>query len=243
MSRLRIFAGPNGSGKSTLYQQISATVNAGVFINADHIEYQLSKTGLIDIADYGITPHAQEWKNFKHTSHAKSLINKAKSKGLKIDIELKENFLVDVKKESHSYESSLAAMFIRYCLLHRNRTFSFETVMSHHSKIKEIIKANEAGYRSYMYFVCTADPLVNISRIRNRVTKGGHNVDDKKAIDRYHKSLSLLIDAVKNCYRAYLFDNSGNEMKLIAETFQNEIKILDNKVPNWLEQYLLKYYE
>lgn len=243
MSRVRIFAGPNGSGKSTLYQQIAHEFNTGIFLNADLIEQQLSQTGLFDLSAIGISATSNDWDVFKKTPSAKSLINKAKKEDWKIDLELKENFLVDVAKESHSYESSLAAAFLREQLMIKNKTFSYETVMSHHLKLDEMKMANTKGYRTYLYFVCTDDPLVNISRIKNRVTKGGHDVDEKKAVGRYYRSLELLIDAIKLCYRSYLFDNSGSEMKLIAETFQTNLKIINENIPIWINNYVLNHYK
>ena len=56
-------------------------------------------------------------------------------------------------------------------------SFSFETVMSHPSKIKELKKAKEKGYRIYLYFVCTDDAEINVNRVANRIEKGGHPVD------------------------------------------------------------------
>ena len=65
---------------------------------------------------------------------------------------------------------------------HRNRclmngiSLSFETVMSHPSKIEFMIRANDAGYDVTLYFICTSDPEINIRRVENRVSLGGHSV-------------------------------------------------------------------
>jgi predicted ABC-type ATPase len=45
--------------------------------------------------------------------------------------------------------------------------------MSHTSKLNEIEAMVAKGYRSYLYFVCTDSPVVNVSRVNNRVEKGG----------------------------------------------------------------------
>lgn len=52
--RLRIFAGPNGSGKSTLFESFSKRYNAGIFLNADVIEKELSTNGFIDLNELGL---------------------------------------------------------------------------------------------------------------------------------------------------------------------------------------------
>ena len=75
---------------------------------------------------------------FQKTKEAISLIEKATSNGHSIDIEINDNFIVDKAKDTHSYEASLTAAFIRWLLYENNKSFSFETVMSHPSTIKEI---------------------------------------------------------------------------------------------------------
>lgn len=243
MSRLRIFAGPNGSGKSTLYKQVSSRFNTGAFINADLIEQELSKSGLIDLSSYGIKVNESDFEEFKQGHVAQSLIQKAQKENLTIDISVKENFFVDRSKQSHSYESALAAMFIRTILKKQKKTFSFETVMSHPSKVDELSNAAENGYKVYLYFVCTDDPLVNVQRVENRVEKGGHPVNDDKISSRYYKALENLMGAIKVSYRAYLFDNSGSSMTLIAEIYSNKLIVHSSKIPNWVENYVLKYFK
>jgi predicted ABC-type ATPase len=82
--------------------------------------------------------------------------------------------------------------------------------MSHHSKVDLLAQAQAAGYRTYLYFVATDDPVINISRVKSRVKLGGHNVPEDKIAERYHRSLELLMDAIRHTNRAYVFDNSGN---------------------------------
>ena len=57
-------------------------------------------------------------------------------------------------------------------------TFSFETVMSHHSKVSFLKEVKQAGFKTYLYFICTQDPEINQKRVLNRVSKGGHSVDE-----------------------------------------------------------------
>jgi predicted ABC-type ATPase len=64
------------------------------------------------------------------------------------------------------------------------QSFSFETVMSHPSKIEILVRAKEAGYIVLLYFVGTDDPQTNIERVALRVAQGGHVVPDDKVRDR-----------------------------------------------------------
>jgi replicative DNA helicase len=88
------------------------------------------------------------------------------------------------------------------------RSFSFETVMSHPSKIEILVRAKEAGYTVLLYFVGTDDPQTNIERVALRVAQGGHAVPDDKVRDRWLRTMTLLQQAIRSSDRSYIFDNS-----------------------------------
>jgi predicted ABC-type ATPase len=243
--RVRIFAGPNGSGKSSLFRGFQQEIKekTGFFVNADEIELKLNQSSLIDLQLLGLSATQLTLDAFIKTSDSQSLIAKAKGEGHTIDLQIKENCLIDNSKGAHRYEGSFVASFIRHLLVEQNKSFSFETVMSHPSKVGEIIEMKEKGYAPYLYFVCIDKPEVNISRIINRVVLGEHDVPKEKVIERYSRSLELLHQVLPLCYRAYLFDNSGKEYELIAELYQGVLEIKTNQLPQWFIQYVLPYYE
>lgn len=81
--------------------------------------------------------------------------------------------------------------------------------------------------------MCIEDPLINISRIENRVEKGGHPVPEEKVIKRYISTLSNLLPALRVVDKAYIFDNSTQAMRLFAQVKNGAIEIVDDKVPRW----------
>lgn len=89
--------------------------------------------------------------------------------------------------------------------------------MSHQSHQGFVDQANQAGFESYLYYICTSDPLINQERVKQRVIAGGHDVPEEKIISRYRNSLSLLYCMSKKCKRVYFFDNSGKEHIHFAE--------------------------
>jgi predicted ABC-type ATPase len=128
--------------------------------------------------------------------------------------------------------------------LKSRRSFTFETVMSHRSKVEVLAKARQAGYRTYLYFVATEDPDINISRVRNRVKLGGHPVPEDRIKDRFHRSLDLLMDAIRLTNRAYIFDNSSYDVECrhawIAEiTDGRDIELKSEQIPVWFERSVL----
>lgn len=181
-------------------------------------------------------------ENFKSLDSSKSLFRKAETEGHKIDILVKQNFIVEASKETHSYEGAFVASFIRDLLIKQNKSFSFETVMSHSSKINEINTIVKKGYDAYLYFVCIDSPEVNISRVNNRVDKGGHNVPEDKILDRYYRTLDMVHLVLPLCYRAYLFDNSGKTQELIAEVYKGAMILKTDNPPQWFIKYVLPYY-
>lgn len=240
--KIRIFAGPNGSGKSTLFHEFSKNYNTGFFINADILEKRLAESGLIDLKEIGLDATQDDLDAFMNLDSSQTLFNKAADEGHVIDVFVKENFIVDASKETHSYEGAFIASFIRHLLISQNKSFSFETVMSHTSKIDEIKQVVSLGYHAYLYFVCIDSPEVNVSRVNNRVEKGGHEVAEDKIIDRYYRTLENLHLALPHCYRAYLFDNSGKDQLLIAEVYKGSMELKTDKLPNWFIKFVLPYY-
>ncbi|HEY6838051.1 MAG TPA: zeta toxin family protein, partial [Geobacteraceae bacterium] len=141
--------------------------------------------------------------------------------------------------EVNSYLASVAVDFLRQKLLDAGITFTFETVMSHPGKVDFLRLAQEKGYRTYLYYVATEDPDINISRVESRVAQGGHNVSRDKIVERYYRSLDLLADAVQYANRAYIFDNSSAERVWVAEITDNAVlQLRTDAMPSWFVSFL-----
>lgn len=242
--RVRIFAGPNGSGKSTLFEAFQSEYKekTGYFVNADLIEKKLLDSSLLDLKILGLVATQADLENFKKLPNSQTLIVKAKTDEHEIDVHIKENCIVDNSIGSHSYEGSFIASFIRHLLVEQHKSFSFESVMSHPSKVDEIKEMVALGYKPYLYFVCIDKPEVNLSRISNRVSHGGHDVPHTKVLERYARTLELLPSLLPFCYRTYLFDNSGKKNQLIAECYKGDLELKTSNPPQWFIEYVLPYF-
>lgn len=89
--------------------------------------------------------------------------------------------------------------------------FCFETVLSTERNLRLLEKAKERGYFIRCYYILTADPAINIWRVKSRVEAGGHDVPEEKIIVRYDRALALIKDVVKVCDVCHIYDNSGSE--------------------------------
>jgi predicted ABC-type ATPase len=134
---------------------------------------------------------------------------------------------------SGGYFAAVLCDFIRQRWLAQGETFTFETVMSSRDKVGLLERANAAGYRTYLYYVCTESPLVNRERIAVRVEQGGHDVPAEKIVSRYVRSLAHLPGAIRQSSRAFLFDNSARDHRLVAEFENGKAVILDRDLPAW----------
>lgn len=129
----------------------------------------------------------------------------------------------------------------RACFLSEGRSFSFETVMSHPSKIAFMRDARAAGYRIILFYVGIANPIVNVARVADRVAKGGHAVPTDKILARCDRSLSLLAEAARIADRAYVFDNSGlgGERCLSAMVEGGKLSTIASDPPDWVFKFLI----
>ncbi len=241
--RMRVFAGPNGSGKTTIFKGILAEnqVNLGVYVNADDIEASLKKESELDFFSFGLTITQEVIQDyFKQSTFAPV---KRKEADLFTKIKVQDNILT-TSAVIDSYLSADLAEFIRQQLLENEISFTYETVMSHPDKIDFLKLAQEKGFRVYLYYIATEDPEINISRVKVRVAQNGHYVDPEIIKNRYYKSLNNLKKAVKQTNRAYIFDNTHDKAKFIAEITEGVDVVLNvpshipSDTPNWVAEYL-----
>ncbi len=235
---MRIFAGPNGSGKSTIFNFVKVNgIDMGVYVNADDIKKELNDNGSINLQNYNITTSEKEIKDAIKQS---TIFANTQHQEISDSMTLKYSLLCCNNCNLSDYLSTFIAEFIRYKLLESSQKFTFETVMSHRSKIDFIKKAQLSGYKTYLYFISLEDPELNKGRVNARVLMHGHDVPFEKIESRYFKSMELLIEAVKNVDKAFFFDNSNSCPELFARYENGDIIIdMPNQVPQWFYTYLL----
>jgi len=219
--RLRLIAGPNGSGKTTLARYlISQNVPLGQYINPD------------DIAKHVDLPRMLQATADVLETDAPSTVSSAERFASTFAAMLAQHIAVGLRGDWIGAQLSL----------------TYESVMSHESHLDFVDRANEAGFDSYLYYICTSDPVINQARVERRVLAGGHDVPADKILSRYEKSLSLLYAMSKKCKRVYFFDNSGNEHIHFAEiTPDGYLDIYDKYVSqaesDWFVDAVLKKWD
>ncbi len=197
--------------------------------------------GILDFGAFGVSVEAGEVLSFFSGSE---LLQKRGFGNQVKNLAFVDGKMDVTNVEMNSYYASVAVDFMRRKLLEQGTGFTFESVMSHPGKVDLLAEAQGAGYRTYLYYVATDDPEINISRVQNRVALGGHSVPDDKVVSRYHRSLDLLMEAIRRSNRAYVFDNSTDNADgrhtWLAEIIDGRaLELKTDSVPAWFRRAVL----
>ena len=106
--------------------------------------------------------------------------------------------------------------------LKNGEEFCFETVLSTDRNLKLLQKAKDKGYFIRCYYILTADPFINVCRVKSRVEEGGHDVPEEKIISRYEKALKLVKDVVAVSDICHIYDNSEEKPFRIFKKKKNQ---------------------
>jgi len=238
--KFRLFAGPNGSGKTFLFEHLkrNGTIHTELYINADRVLRDLNKRGNFNFNAYRIKSSETEFI----MSVAESTLFPRLNDPLLLDkIHVKGGVLrFDIDREElNAYHASFIATYLAIKLFETNQSFCFETVMSHTDKLKLFGLAKKHKYKSYLYFVFTENPELNIARVKLRAAGGLHDVDPWIVKSRYDRTFALLPEALELADEAYIIDNSDSPTSLI-EKHNHNVSLVPGQTLNKRQAALLK---
>ena len=130
---------------------------------------------------------------------------------------------------------------LKQTLIDNSEDFSFETVLSHISKIDFLKDVKNKGYEVYSVYIGTDDPKINVSRVEYRVANGGHPVPVDKTISRYYRSMENLVELLKVSDEAVILDNSTDKyIELIYKHENSFFLASDDPLPSWANTYIIE---
>ena len=232
-----MLAGPNGSGKSTLAAQLSSdyAVNLYRFLNADLLFAEVVQSHRT-ACPFSID-NAELVQFVARSTYPREYKRPFESGEIYIDGDDYLHFSVN---GINSYSVAIVADFFKEQYLKHRISFSFETVFSHPAKIDILRRAQAAGFKTYMYFVATENPVINVNRIKERVALGGHDVPEEKTRSRYLRCMEQVRYALPYLTRAYFFDNSTEQSIYLAE-YESEVgfSLHSELLPSWFRRFVL----
>ena len=113
-------------------------------------------------------------------------------------------------------------------LLDNQADFCIETTLATRSLLKIIKEAKEKGYYVTILYFWLNSPDLAVSRVRARVTAGGHNIKEDTIRRRYSMGLHYFFrEFMPACDRWILCDNSNDSMSIVAESSENGTTVRD----------------
>lgn len=142
--------------------------------------------------------------------------------------------------ELHSYEAASIAEDLRTQLLASGKSFCFETVYSHPSKIDFVAKAKALGYQVVLIFIHLDNVMLNKARIAQRLLEGGHFVPDHKVESRIPRTLQYVLKTLPLCDELWVLDNSNANFpfRTVLRIKNGEIQKHSTPVPHWAKVFL-----
>jgi predicted ABC-type ATPase len=130
--------------------------------------------------------------------------------------------------EKASFEAGRIMLRRLRDLAARREDFSFETTLSGRAYAPLFRELRAAGYFIQLDFLWIPHLDITRNRVRQRVTKGGHNIPDDVQLRRFHlgvRNLAELYRPLLDHWR--LFDNTGDHPHLVAQEKSGTIEIVD----------------
>jgi predicted ABC-type ATPase len=102
---------------------------------------------------------------------------------------------------------------------HRDRreSFAFETTLATRSFVPFLAEARAVGYLVHIVFIALRDPALALTRVQERVERGGHDVPQDVIRRRFRRGLANLTDLyLPICDTWVIYDNSGSRPAGVA---------------------------
>ena len=131
------------------------------------------------------------------------------------------------------------AMSLLNLYISKEITFHQETTLPGNVILKHIKKAKAKGFQIRLYYVGVESVDVSLERVRKRVTKGGHGIEEKALRKRFESMPSQLSAILPLCDTASFYDNTVR-FRRIALTKGDIVFDNDMDLPLWFTDLVSK---
>ena len=109
-----------------------------------------------------------------------------------------------------------------------------ETTLPGEAIVRFAKQARDAGYHIMLYFVGIENVEMAIERVRSRVAKGGHGIEEAVIRKRFDAMSGNLARLLPYCDVAYFYDNS-RKFRQVAVMRGGAFVDIDSNLPLWLK--------
>jgi predicted ABC-type ATPase len=132
---------------------------------------------------------------------------------------------IKVKRGCSDLEAAREAERLRELCYSERKSFTFETVLSTERNLYLLSRARAAGFYIVSMFILTADPALNIFRVKSRELSGGHSVPPEKIRSRYTRSLANISKLLTLSDVFRLIDNTARpEILFTKDEYGQQIR-------------------
>ena len=121
--------------------------------------------------------------------------------------------------------------------LSRGVCFTQETTLSGRKTEQTIKRARDLGYYIRLYYIGLNSEDECMQRIKNRVSKGGHDIPKADVSRRFRGRFHSLVKVLPYCDEVTLFDNDNGFVE-VAEYVNGELIPKGDYRPRWLQELL-----
>ena len=110
-------------------------------------------------------------------------------------------------------------------------SFAFETTLSGRSYASLLRSLKTDGYRIHIYFLWVENAELAVSRVRERVVRGGHDIPSPVVRRRFSRSLENFFSLYRRLANSWiLFNNSGVAPTIIASGSGRDVRVVEKKL-------------
>lgn len=117
--------------------------------------------------------------------------------------------------------------------INKGVSFTQETTLSGRKTEATAKEVVEKGYRVRLYYIGLDSAAESVSRIANRVKRGGHDISAVDVERRFAGRWEAVAKVLPYCDEAEFYDND-NGFVLVAEYRNGELRTVGSAAPGWL---------
>ena len=119
--------------------------------------------------------------------------------------------------------------------MRRGADFGFETTLSGRGHLNLLRRLKKHAYEVHVFYQWVPSVDLALSRIKERVMRGGHDVPEAVVRRRFNRSITnFLVHYRPLADRWMLFDNSDAALSIIASKEQGRLRLIEVEIYNGL---------